>query len=79
MSHRRGGERTGLNKVHFVEPNFVRNVQVHHKGPPPGSDAGLLRKEAAGVKPRWERKMLFEFLDAVPRHEVVGDGDVVAG
>ena len=33
----------------------------HHKGPPPGRDEGLLRKEAAGVKPRWKRKMLFEF------------------
>ena len=51
----------GLDKISLCRAKVCDEYSGHHKGPPPGRDAGLLRKEAAGVKLRWKRKMLFEF------------------
>ena len=72
MSHRRTERSrdrpTSLGRL----PNFVMSILGSPQESPRRRDAGPLRKEAAGVKPRWKRKMLFEFSDAVPRHEVEG-------
>ena len=61
MSHLRGG-RTGLNMIHYVRAEFCGEYSGHHKGPPPGRDEGLLRKEGGRCQTTvWKRKMLFKF------------------
>ena len=79
MSHRRTERNrdrpTSLGRL----PNFVMSIQVTTRVPPGGemlsAEEGGGRRQTAMVK-----KMLFKFLDAVPRHEVEGDDDVeVAG
>ena len=55
------GEEQGSTYFAWSITQFCDEYLSHHKSPPGRRDAGPLRKEAAGVKPRWKRKMLFEF------------------
>ena len=82
MTHRGRGEEIRDWSILLDQlPNFVMSSFHDHHKSPPGDEYQVRRgRRRPASEPRWKRKMLFKFLDAVPRHEEEGDVvGVVAG
>ena len=58
MIHLRGGI-PGSTRYHFVRAEICGDDSGHHKGPPPGRDAGPLRKEGGWRQTAVEKEDAF--------------------